>query len=178
MKPPESSAKIIWTYGVITGVCLPIVVYGVLWIANFLGVGYLLGGIGYLCLALALVIAALLLVGMLATKRTGQVRAGRLAGLVAGLTVGIILCAFVWIFVVIGGGAQRIGSIDINSAWGMFVGLVIAFALTLSINAGIGALIGTLGGVIGKAKAKLPPTNNLVKPLNVPQQQAQQYPPQ
>src|SRR5947209_5628729 len=104
-KPPKSSAKVVWTYGAITGGCV-----GILW-----GVSQLVG----LVLPMTLTMVALLLVGMLASKQTGRVRTGTLAGLVAGLTAGSIM----WVVPLLEGGARpNLFSLAIILAWMLVFG--------------------------------------------------------
>src|SRR5438105_3741606 len=80
MNPAKSSAKVVWTYGAITGVCVGIILWGVSHL-----VGPVLG-----ILPSLLTMMGFLVVGRLAAKQTDRVRTGMLAGVVAGLTSGII----------------------------------------------------------------------------------------
>jgi len=164
----ESSAKVVWTYGVICGVCI-----GILWVV------YHLVGLIVFIPTVVLTIVALLLVGMLASKQTGRVRTGTQAGLVAGLTGGIIIVILIIalqvqavIFIIRDNSLPTDG----NHWTSVLLGIIEGFALLLVFTIGLGAGIGALGGLIGKRKAKvLPAGDPMYSPVS-PQQQSQEYP--
>lgn len=121
IKPPNSSAKLVWIYGTICGVC-----FGIIWLISQSlvpsnAIGHALSG-GIIC-------GSFWMVGMLASKKVGLVRTGMQAGLVAGLTAGIV-----------------IGTVSLlvpRPSFSMAVVVVVA----LSIIAG--AAIGHMGGLTG-----------------------------
>lgn len=117
-KPTKTLAKITWIYGAMCGVCL-----GVLSIVSQLV------GPAMVTFSWTLTMVAFLLVGMLAAKRTGQVRTGILVGLVAGLASGIILS----VISLLEGGAQPNLS---------------ALAITFPLMLGFGAGMGMLGSLL------------------------------
>ena len=132
MKPPKSSAKIVWTYGPICGICL-----GMIYLAMILVHVDLPGGIGEAVpsrvaslIRVAILYIPIFLVGMLASKQTGQVRTGMQTGLVTGLTVGIMVLA-----------SSMLPSFTLPS-----VGVVV---LILGAGALIGAVTGERGGRVG-----------------------------
>ncbi len=172
MKPAKSSAKIVWIYGAITGVCLFVIL-------AFVRVLLLLRPIPIgpkLILDIILLIGPFLLVGMLASKQTGRVRTGTLAGLVAGLTGGIIFSVLiVWLMTPMLIGKVRSG---LKTGVTFLVAEAIVLVLVLGLSIGIGAGIGALGGLIGKRKANVPPAGYPMYPPYSPQPQFQEYPPQ
>jgi len=158
---PEDSAKIVWTYGAIGGVC-----FNVIWfVASFL-----VGSIGSI-LAIVLTIVAFLLIGVLAAKQTGRVRTGTHAGLVAGLTGG----GTIWVTLAL--ASLMNGSIPIhkliNGLLDVSVLMALAFATVplVVFLVSLGAGLGSLGGLIGKRKAKVPPTGDPMYSPCPPQQQ-------
>jgi hypothetical protein len=84
MKAFKSSAKIIWTYGLIFGICFGIIMI----ITELLALKNVTGSL--LTWVRALLFMPLFLAGVLAAKRTGLLRTGTLAGILAGLTGGLI----------------------------------------------------------------------------------------
>jgi len=160
-----SSAKVVWTYGATTGVGLGILLIVTLLFAPppILLIGFILAPI-----------VAFLLVGMLASKQTGRVRTGRLAGYVAGLTCGIMICAAIWVLI-LNGVVRKFGWTDSNHWPNILMGLAIGFGAILGVSAGIGAGIGTLGGLIGKRKANVPPAGDPMYSTYPQQQEPQQY---
>jgi len=156
-------AKVVWTYGAITGVGLGVLLSVTLQFAPppILIIGLMASMVGFL------------VVGMLAAKQAGRVRTGTLAGLVAGLTSAIITCALIEVLgalIVVRGKVSL--PTDGDSWVSVLLGLSIAFACVLGCSAGLGAGIGALGGLIGKRKASVPPAGD---PMSL-QQQLQQYP--
>ena len=163
MNAPDSSAKTVWIYGAITGICLGIC-FGILGIVPL---DYSIGS----SLIIVLPMVAFLLAGMLASKQTGRVRTGSLAGLVAGLTAGIIGWASMW-------------------AWGLMTGVIhmelsgllmvlnqlsleaISLVFLLSVGAGIATLGGLIGAIM-KAKV-LPAGDPMYSPYPLQQQIIQQ----
>ncbi|HEY4035147.1 MAG TPA: hypothetical protein VGL94_14400, partial [Ktedonobacteraceae bacterium] len=152
MNAPNSSAKIVWTYGTISGICLGICL-GTLAIAplEYTPVVHIRA-----LLIIILPIVAFLLAGMFASKQTGRVRAGSLAGLVAGLTAGIIAWAGTWAWGLLA------GQIDMGPPGLMTVVNQLPLeAISLVFLLGVGTGIATLGGLIGTMmKAKVPPAGD------------------
>jgi hypothetical protein len=132
MEPPKASTKVMWTYGAIAGICLGILLIVILQFAPppILPVGLILASI-----------VGFLVVGMLASKQTGQVRTGRLAGLVTGLACGIMICAYIWmqaLIEVLIRGVRNFGLTDGSSWFAVLIGLAIGFGAMLGVSAGIG----------------------------------------
>src|SRR5262249_32189667 len=98
MNHPKSSAKIVWIYSAITGICV-----GILWVVA----SHLPGPV--LVTLPMLTVVAFLLVGMLASKQTNRGRTGTLAGLVAGLTTEIIL---LWVVPLLQGAKLNLFSLE------------------------------------------------------------------
>jgi uncharacterized YccA/Bax inhibitor family protein len=118
MKLSKSSAKIVWTYGIICGVFLCVLEFVSVHLVLSDDIGRIVGFIRLLILSMSF-----FYMGMLASKRTGQVRTGMQAGLVAGLTIGIFSS--------------------------FLVGLNLASLFILAIALGGGATGGEMGGLIG-----------------------------
>lgn len=136
MKPPKSSAKIVWTYGTICGVCV-----SMLWLIGGLVLSNTIGDTVWNALRVILG-ASFLLVGMPASRQTDQMLTGTQAGLVAGLTEGIILDA---VNIVITRPNPSLDSV--------VEGSVVLIGLAL----GAGAVMGWIGAAIGSI------TNALIK---------------
>ncbi len=108
MKFSKSSAKIVWAYGVICGVCYSILEFVSLHLVLSGDVGSVVNFIKPIILS-----TLLFYMCMLASKQTGQVRTGMQVGLVAGLTIGIIypfisglnLASLLILALALGGGA-------------------------------------------------------------------------
>ena len=123
MKPPKSSAKIIWTYGAICGVC-----FSILWlIFEHLVTSNTTGGTIWTTLRTSSMGVSFLVAGILASKQTGRVRTGMMAGLVTGLIAGIIISA--------------VDMLVTRPSLGFI--LIVVLALVA------GAVIGEMGGLIG-----------------------------
>lgn len=164
MKFSKSSTKVVWTYGAIpgtiAGICLGIL--------PIIPLEYAPAGLIHNILVIVLPIVTLLLAGMLASKQTGRVRTGSLAGLVAALTGGIIAWAGFWVAVQMG---------HMGLSWGLTreVNTLLPETLSFVFLLGIGAGIGTLGGLVGKRKAKVPPAGDpMYTPCSLQQQIIQQ----
>jgi len=168
MKPPKSSAKVVWTYGAITGVCLSI-----LWfVALFRGS---LGFIPSILLAIVPTMVAFLLVGMLASKQTGRVRTGTLAGLVATFIGGSLIGgSLMWEILPLMLALRRDGLLTVHELFDAFLSLAFAVECMLGVGTGLGAL----GGLIGKRKAKVLPASDPMYSPYPQQQEPQQYPQQ
>jgi len=130
IKSPKSSAKIVWTYGPICGICS-----GMIYLAMSMAHVNLPGSLGWVLpfIRMSILGMAFFLAGRLASKQTGQVRTGMQTGLVTGLTVGIIILA--------SGMLITRPSLTLSS-----VGPLV---LILGISALFGAVIGERGGLFG-----------------------------
>src|SRR5579863_7666404 len=125
---------------------------------------------------------ALLLAGLFAAKRTGKVRTGTLAGLLAGListftlmAVSIILLATVGHAAFVQGAMSS--SVDPRyaqqDAW---LGLVIMMFILVCVMAGSGAGLGALGGLIGKRMSPLAQQSYTpYPPASLPMQAYQEF---
>jgi len=125
---PKSSAKIVWTYGTICGVC-----FGMIYLAMTMGHVDIPGGIGGAVNYIRIITLPLsfLLVGMLASKQTGRVHTGMQAGLVAGLTEWIIFFLTV-------------------EMWRLSLASLVILVLSLA----AGAMFGEMGGLAGYRSRK------------------------
>ena len=128
MKPRKSSAKIVWTYGTICGVCV-----STLWLIGGLVLSNVIGDavwtVLYAILGVSLVVA-----GTLASRQTGQMLTGMQAGIVAGLT-GVIIIGTISTLII--RPIPSLASLVVSSA------VLVVFAL------GGGAVMGEIGGLIG-----------------------------
>ena len=135
MKFFKSPTKVVWTYGAITGICVAILSI----VPPNLEHNDVPGSITMGNLVIVLTMVAFLLAGML-LKTDGSIHTGSLAGLVAGLTSGIILSV-----VTLLQGARP----DLNA---LFVFML-----------GIGAVMGMLGGLIGNMEQWMNAPNSSAK---------------
>lgn len=155
------SGKTALLFGALFGICA-----GLIQILLF----FALAGVGYL-LSLVFWIVALLLAGLLASKRTGKVSTGTLAGLWSGLIGGVMVMGVFALVMLIAthdpsfmnafmSGVRSsnmpysITSQQMVLYMGLFVVIVTAAWLLVSIGAGAG--IGAIGGVIGKTMSPAP----------------------
>lgn len=150
------SGKTALLYGALFGVCSGLV--QILCISLLPRVGYLL--------SLLLCAAALLLAGLFASKRTGRVSTGTLAGLWSGLFCSVIVVGVLTVMVLIAThdptimNAVMSGVQSSNMPYSitpqqmvLYIGIfmVILGVVWVAVGIGTGAGIGAIGGLIGKS---------------------------
>jgi hypothetical protein len=154
--PTPSSGKTALLFGALFGVCSGLV--QILCISFLPGVGYLL--------SLLLCAVALLLAGLFASKRTGKVSTGTLAGLWSGLICSVIVVGVLGLILLVVThnssfmdemmtalrNSNMPSSITTQQAMlYMGLGMVILGVVWVAVGIGIGAGIGAIGGLIGKS---------------------------
>jgi hypothetical protein len=155
------SGKTALLYGALFGICSGII--QLLCIFSLAGGGFLL--------SLILCTAALVLAGLFASKRTGKVSTGTLAGLWCGLFGGVIVVGITALLILIAAhdpsftdqlmSALRNSNIPASitpqqAMLYMGLGMVILGVAWLLVAIGAGAGIGAIGGLIGKTMAPAP----------------------
>lgn len=203
--PAPSSGKIAFQHGLIFGISLGVieaVIQGIstsISLANMgstytggmgaqTGVSLILGIVGFL-----LALAAYFLVGMMASKKTGKVSTGTLAGLWTGLFYGVIgfVVGLILVFTLLlpklsalesstGAPSSSYEVVRAAAITGGVIGAVFGIAIALGIGAGMGAL----GGLVGKSSSNVArdPAYPHYPPYSAPPQpypvQGQPYPEQ
>ena len=189
-----NSGKVAFQQGLIFGLILAVIETLILLINTFvnspsnqIGLDLILIGAGFL-----LGLAAYLVAGILATRKTGRVSTGTLAGLWTGTTYGaiVLVVSMVLFFSInlprllaieaishpeVDQNAYRIGAIAGGVGYAIFG---ILFAI------GLGAGLGALGGLIGRGSFKasqpaypIPEQPAPYQPYPYPLYPAEQYPP-
>src|SRR5207248_1742023 len=143
-------------YGALFGICSGLV--------QILCISFLPGG-GYL-LSLLLCAVALLLAGLFASKRTGKVGTGTLAGLWSGLICSVIVVGVLGLMLLVVThnpaftdemmtalrNSNMPSSVTSQQAMlYMGIGMIILAVVWVAVGVGTGAGIGAIGGLIGKS---------------------------
>jgi hypothetical protein len=116
------------------------------------------------CLVFLLALALCFVAGINASRATGKVGTGAIAGLITGL-VGELIGGIVGVVVIVAVVAPNIhlntsGSLTQGQVVGVLIGVfIVIFIIELIILAGIGAGVGALGGLIGKNNYRGPVAN-------------------
>jgi len=152
ISPPQSGI-IAFQVGAITGVVSGLLVAGPWWIAS---------GLLVLIMGFLVPIVALLLVGLLAARRTGRASTGTLAGMWAGFIGTVVALALIAIATATVGQAEfmrgmmsnpRINSQNAEQA--LWIGLTLVAGVLVIVGIGLGAGLGALGSLIGKNMSPL-----------------------
>jgi hypothetical protein len=177
--PTPGSGKTALLFGAIFGICAGLVQTLLL---------FLLSGAGYL-LSLLLWIVALVLAGLFASKRTGKVSTGTLAGLWSGLFGGVIVMGIFALLLLVVTHNPALMDEMMNEARSngmpssitaqqaivdVGLGMIILAAAWLLFSIGAGAGIGAIGGAIGKGMS---PATQYVQQPYVAYPPAQSFPP-
>lgn len=178
MVSTPGSGKTALLFGALFGVCSGLV--------QFLCI-FFLPGVGYL-LSLLLCAGALLLAGLFASKRTGKVSTGTLAGLWCGLICSVIVVGIMGVIILIMANdpaflnevMSRVQSSNLPSSVTpqqmvlyMGIGVIILGVAWAAVGIGTGAGIGAIGGVIGKSMS---PVAQYPQQPYAPYMAAPQYP--
>jgi len=176
------SGKVAFHYGLSGGLILAIVISNILLINAFTGdpnqisvPGSILGIVNLL-----LGLAAYFVVGILASKKTGKVGTGSIAGLWTGVFYGVIdaIVSIVLYFTVVAPKTHMPASVNSTTiqaavTFGIILGAILGLLFAIGVGSGIGALGGQLGRNMFRGASAS------VYPNNLPQQYPpQQYPPQ
>jgi hypothetical protein len=177
--PMPGSGKTALLFGALFGICAGLV--------QTLLLFFLAGG-GYV-LSLLLWVIALLLAGLFASKRTGRVSTGALAGLCAGLFGGVLVMGILALLLLVVTHNPTLMDEVMNAARSngmpssittqqaavdVGLGMIIVAAIWLLFAIGSGAGIGALGGLIGKGMAPAAPYGQQPYAMYAP---AQSFPP-
>lgn len=152
MQMPIRSGKIAFQSGAIIGTALgfgELVLLFAFAAINLVGLGFVID--------IILSLAAMLLAGVWASKKSGKVGTGSLAGLWAGGIGFVIFYVFLFLFLLTLDRASFMngfthGAGDSTQAYNYAVGIVVfLFVILLPASIGVGAGLGALGGLIGKS---------------------------
>jgi len=176
MQMPVRSGKIALQSGTIVGTALgfgQLVLLFLLAAIGSVGLGFVLDTI--------LSLAAMVLVGVWASKRSGKVATGTLAGLWAGGSNFVVFYVILFLFFLTLDRASFMngfthGAGDSAQAYSSAVGVVVfLFVILLPTSIGVGAGLGALGGLIGKSSS---PVQQMAYAFPPPAAPYPPYPPQ